>query len=527
MDGQVTTDLLLIDDESDHAALLARALNRHNPAWSIITCSNCAEARAALQTHLPAIVLCDLKLPDGDGLSLLRESGSPHYPTIIMSAHGDEEVAVQIIKAGALDYLVKSEANFRDIGHIVDRCLREWQRIVDLREAEKEQRSLEQQLRQAQKMEAVGQLTGGFAHDFNNMLGGVLGFTELALSQMQAQRYDLVESHLRQVRSAGERARDLIKQLLAFSRGGTYSKENLHLASLIEETMQLLKSSIGKSIAITTRIEPGLPAINHDRIQIQQLLINLVINARDAIGGDSGDIQISLGVQAGDHRRCSSCMHSLAGDYLALTVADSGQGIEEAIRGSIFEPFFTTKEVGRGTGMGLAVVHGTAHEDGGHLLVNGSGQLGGAEFSVMFPLADAAETLFDPGEKRVWIVDDNPASGGYLCELLATEGYRVTLYEEAQQVLSGLQSVDKPPNLVISDLVMPDMRGDELIRKIHSQLPDLPIILTSGYLNALDEQDVGKLDLAGLLSKPVNSVILLERLNDLFSRSVPAVAQAE
>ncbi len=472
-------------------------------------------------------MLCDLRLPDGDGLSLLREAGSPLYPTIIMSAHGDEEVAVQIIKAGALDYLVKSEANFRGIGHIVDRCLREWQRIIDLREAEKEQRRLEQQLRQAQKMEAVGQLTGGFAHDFNNMLGGVLGFTELALTQLQEQRYDRVESHLRQVRSAGEKARDLIKQLLAFSRGGTYSKEPLHLASLIEETMQLLRSSIGENIAITTRIEPGLPAVNHDRIQIQQLLINLVINARDAIGIDSGDIQISLATLAGEYRRCSSCMRSISGDYLALTVADSGSGIAAQNLRSIFEPFFTTKDVGRGSGMGLAVVHGTAHEDGGHLLVETSGKLGGAEFSVVFPLPTSAETLFNPAEKMIWIVDDNSDSRAYLAELLVTQGYRVALYAESQQTLLDMQSADKKPDLIISDLVMPGLRGDELVRQIHIQRPNLPVILTSGYLSALDQQDADRLGLVGVLSKPINSVTLLEMLNELFMPSTSDSTQAD
>jgi len=509
--------LLLIDDEHDHADLITRALHRHDPAWRVEICNSCEEARQWLDKFTPTIVLSDLRLPDGDGLSLLKETVNPAFPTILMSAFGDEETAVKTIKAGAHDYIVKSENSFQSIGRVIDRCLREWQLNIDRQQAEHAQRQLGNQLLQAQKMESIGLLTGGIAHDFNNILASMLGFTELAMSQLQNGDLRQIESYLGKVRGAGEKARDLINQLLTYSRGGTRNPESLLLAPLIGEALRLLKPNVGTHITIHSEISANLPPVIHDRVQVQQLLMNLIINARDAIGDEPGEIRVSLTDELPPSLRCSSCGQSIDGPRLTLTVADNGPGIEDSLLQRIFEPFFTTKENGKGSGMGLAVVHGIAHESGGHLTVTRSPQLGGAAFALTFTPAPQQQRT-KPEGKSIWIVDDNDEFAEYLQEVLQFEGYQTRVITDPLIALRALQETTDGPDLVITDMVMPQLSGVELIANIRQTRPTLPFILCSGYPGKLDQQDIQALNLVGLLDKPLDSLKLLEMLHEFFTQ---------
>lgn len=241
--------------------------------------------------------------------------------------------------------------------------------ITERKNAEAERQRLQLQLAQAQKMEAIGQLTGGVAHDFNNMLAGILGFSELSLEIAQTLDNASLCTYLTQINRAGERARDLVAKMLAFSRSRDVSTpEPVQLSSAIPEMMKMLRPLLPASVAISTEFDPATAPILLDTIELQQVLMNLCINARDAMGG-SGTLTIALRKSTWHNAVCSACQQGFSGDYVELSVSDSGPGMDANTLQRVFEPFFTTKEVGKGTGMGLAMVHGIVHDRHGHIVV--------------------------------------------------------------------------------------------------------------------------------------------------------------
>ena len=261
--------------------------------------------------------------------------------------------------------------------------------IVDVRDiTEREQ--LYAQLQQAQKMEAIGLLTGGIAHDFNNMLASIMGFTQLAMDLSEDLGNDKLNEYLQEVNQAGERARDLIAQMLSFSRRNA-EKEllPLKLAILIKEVVSMLRPMLPSSIGINYKVEGDIPMVKADPVKIHQVLMNLCINARDAIDGH-GRIDLYLRLGHMDKAICSSCHNSINGEFVEIAIVDNGPGIKKSHLNKIFDPFFTTKEVGKGTGMGLSVVHGIMHDHLGHIVLE-SRSAKGTTFRLLFPPADADE----------------------------------------------------------------------------------------------------------------------------------------
>lgn len=255
--------------------------------------------------------------------------------------------------------------------------------IVDIRDiTEREQ--LYSQLQQAQKMEAIGHLSGGIAHDFNNMLASIMGFTQLAMELSETCHDEKLDEYLEEVNLAGERARDLIAQMLSFSRrNGEKEYLPLELGLLIKEVVSMLRPMLPSSIGINYELEENMPLVKADPVKIHQVLMNLCINARDALQGH-GKIELSLHVTRFDKVICSSCHEQVSGEFVGLMVADNGSGIEQDHLNKIFDPFFTTKEVGKGTGMGLSVVHGIMHDHHGHIIIDSSSDKG-TRFQLLFP----------------------------------------------------------------------------------------------------------------------------------------------
>ncbi len=255
--------------------------------------------------------------------------------------------------------------------------------ITERKTAELERQRLQRQLAQAQKMEAIGQLTGGVAHDFNNMLSGILGFTELSQEIAQAQGYATLSSHLAQIYRAGERARDLVAKMLAFSRGRDANMpEPVLLSNAIPEMLKLLRPVLPSSIAMETALDPDTPTVLLDTIGLQQIVLNLCINARDAMNG-TGSLTISVKKITLENAICSSCHQGFSGNHVELCISDSGPGMDATTQQRIFEPFFTTKPIGKGTGMGLAMVHGIMHEARGHIMLSSSPETG-SQFRLLF-----------------------------------------------------------------------------------------------------------------------------------------------
>jgi len=402
--------------------------------------------------------------------------------------------------------------------------------ITDLRQADKERERLRRELAQAQKMEAVGRLTGGIAHDFNNILASVLGYTGLALERFGDQSPPKMVDYLQEVKIAGERARDLIAQLLRFSREGGGTPRHLNLAPLVKEVVKMLEAPMTTGIRIDTDLDPDTPPVLIDPVQAHQVLVNLCINARDAMDG-RGLIRVRLRRLDSVQGECAGCHRALEGSWVELAVIDQGKGIEPEELGRIFDPFYTTKEPDQGSGIGLAVTRGILEQHGGHILVD-STPGAGSSFRMLFPIPEQPETdeaVIDPASSwaegtaperlsgELLVVDDEHSLIGYLKDLLQEHGCHVTAVDSAREALQQFKQAPEHFDLVISDQIMPDMTGAELAEKLLALRPGLPVIIYSGYSETLDEQQAREIGISRFLRKPVEPEILLRVVAELLS----------
>ncbi|MBA3847437.1 MAG: PAS domain-containing protein [Planctomycetes bacterium] len=364
-----------------------------------------------------------------------------------------------------------------------------------LRASEDERARLAEQLRQAQKIESIGMLAGGVAHDFNNLLLPILGFAEMA----RAAAVDARQAHqLTQIVDAGTRAKDLVRQLLAFSRKQVLEMQSLDLSDEIRRLEPILRRVVREDIRIELELAPDLGWVRGDSSQIQQILMNLVVNAHDAMPG-GGRMRIATAVARLGDERDAQLSALPPGEYVVVTVADSGEGMDANVRAHLFEPFFTTKEPGKGTGLGLATVHGIVKQHGGEIAV--STRLGaGSSFAVWLPRADAEPRASsgemarraDGGDERVLVVEDEKLVRDLVCAVLVECGYRVTCAgdpDEALRLIAGGAEFD----LLLTDVIMPGMNGRELHRRITSLRPMLKALYMSGYTgDVLDAHGLGE-----------------------------------
>ena len=390
---------------------------------------------------------------------------------------------------------------------------------IDARKFEEYKRhKLEKQLQQSQKMESIGQLTGGIAHDFNNMLASILGFTELALMNDAVISSEKVSGYLKEVYAAGQRARELVSQMLAFSRNENAVKEHTDIAVLASESLRMLRPMLPASIYVEFNVTKGNLLANVNPIQVHQIIMNLCINARDALSG-AGSLIINLGIQHMNDSTCNSCHERLSGEYVKLEVSDAGTGMGEEIRGRIFDPFFTTKEVGKGTGMGLSMVHGIVHDSDGHILVNS--QLGrGTSVSVLFPLVVDKGVLDQTLEIQsklsrndslinVLVVDDEVAIAEFVVEILRSEEISCEYVTDSNLAYDKICQSPGEFDLLISDQTMPGMNGLELIKNVKRIDDRIKFVLMTGYhegVNINVAKDAGCL---ALLKKPFDISSLL------------------
>jgi len=391
--------------------------------------------------------------------------------------------------------------------------------------AEKKQRDLELQLLQAQKMEALGQLTGGIAHDFNNILASILGYTDLAQSLNPPVDMNKLHDYLQQVYRAGERARDLIAQMLTFSRRSTTGELTaVPLVPVVKEASKMLRPMLSKSISldVINNVKPE-QTVNSDPVQLHQLIVNLCVNARDAIG-DKGKIEIEINKLSVEDKVCSSCHQPFSGDYVCIEVRDNGSGMDPEVVSQIFEPFFTTKDVGKGTGMGLSTVHGIVHNHEGHIGVH-SRPGNGTEFDIYLPAVLSGTAIKDiagqaqVGEingrhRRILVVDDEESIAELIREQLSQYNFDVTYFNDGASALAHfLGDVDRY-DLVITDQAMPNLLGSEMARQMLNVRPDLPVILCTGYHDPAQKMELESLHLSAHLTKPVSADILVKTVDE-------------
>ena len=380
--------------------------------------------------------------------------------------------------------------------------------ITDYRRAEEKKIRLEAQLRQARKMESLGTLAGGIAHDFNNILAAIVGYAELAL--MDISRGLPNEERLEQILKSGLRAKKLVQQILSFGRRTDHETKPIQIGAVIKETMKLLRATLPSTIEIIQEVEDRSYTVLADSTQIHQVLMNLCTNAAHAMRERVGVLKVSLKPVCVDENSPAGHAELSPGAYTRLTVSDTGEGMDIETLGRVFEPFFTTKEIGQGTGMGLAMVHGIVKAHGGAITLHSEpGQ--GSAFHVYLPLLETEEEKAAPGDaeplptgtEHILFVDDEETLADIGQQMLERFGYRVTRRTSSLEALEVFKAEPDKFHLVISDQTMPKMTGLDLAKKILSIRPDIPIIICTGYSSQISAQKAEAMGVKRVLLKPL------------------------
>lgn len=374
--------------------------------------------------------------------------------------------------------------------------------------ADKERNQLQIKLQQAQKMEAIGTLAGGIAHDFNNILGVIVGNAELAM-------FDLPEgspghNNLLEIREATLRARDLVNQILLFARQKEHRIARIQMETIAKESLKMLRASIPSTVQIRQEIREGLPPVLADPSSIQQIIMNLCTNAAQSMDSEGGTLEVGLSATHLDAPRDTLSGHIPEGRYLELRVRDTGPGIAARNLGRIFDPFFTTKDVGEGTGLGLAVVHGIVEDRRGGITVE-TEEGRGTTFTVYLPASEEAfyeaekeqERELPTGTEQVLFVDDEREITTVVKQMLEHQGYEVQTRTNGADALECFKQEPQRFDLVVTDMTMPGMRGDKLAEEILALRPDIPVILCTGYSKQISEEKARELGIRAFVMKPL------------------------
>jgi two-component system, cell cycle sensor histidine kinase and response regulator CckA len=399
--------------------------------------------------------------------------------------------------------------------------------VSSRRKTEAALRASEDMLRQAQRLESIGRLAGGVAHDFNNLLTTINGYTELVLRSVE--RENPVRAHLEEIRHAGDRAASLTQQLLAYSRKQILVPKPLNLNQVVDSMLNMLERMIGDDVELESRLDPQLGLILVDPGQLEQMIMNLVVNAKDSMP-QGGRILLETGMRTleSDSAFVQGIENDLPvspGAYAVLGVTDTGSGMDESIRQRIFEPFFTTKEVGKGTGLGLSTVYGFLKQSGGNITVN-SEPGKGSTFQVFLPLVRDREVWEEPvnaetkemtGCETVLLVEDHHILRKYLSMVLKQAGYDVLEAGNGHEALAVSHGqVDQTIHLLITDVMMPKMGGIELAAKLGEDRPNMKTLLISGFSEELALDSLG-IEAVNFLQKPFTQDQLFRKVHEVLA----------
>ena len=501
--------ILVCDDEPLITESIRELLTAGNN-YQIHTTNSSHHALELIRDTTPDLVILDVMMPEMTGFEMLDAVSNDMAGTSYIFVTGESSIdsAIEAIQKGASDYLKKpfepEELRIRVANVLRQRRIRQEKYSM-----EAEKKLLESQLRHAQKMEAIGTLAGGIAHDFNNVLSIILGNSELALQQLP--RNHDAYPHLDQIHTASLRAREMIKQLLNFSRKDEADMVPLALNRVIDDSLKLIRASLPTNITIERDISGEDCVMIADATQIHQIIFNLCINSAHSMEARGGILCIRL-KPAILNSTTAEDLGIAPGNYLHLVVADTGRGIKSDVIDRIFDPYFTTKETGKGTGMGLAVVHGIVKRCGGAIRASSVPDRS-TEFHLYFPASDATiareQSVVDRrklprGTERILLVDDEIMLVRMLQRILEQLGYEVTAFVNSRSALEALTERPHDFDLIITDMTMPDMTGLELIRAANRVRNHFPAILCTGYNKQVSQESAGALGIRYLLTKPVS-----------------------
>jgi PAS domain S-box-containing protein len=645
--------LLIVEDEAAHVEAIRRAYEDAGIDAEIHSVGTLRDFREFVKTRQPDLALIDLNLPDGLATEVLTHppEDAP-FPILVMTAFGNQQIVVEVMKAGALDYVVKSSVAFTEMPHSVEHALREWELlqkhkraeeelsnseirmraitdsahdavimmdpkglisywnpasetilgyskeeaigknlhnllvpehylkahrealpeflrtgrgnaigktvemeakrkdgreiavalslsavslngewhavgilrdITDQRRAEKEKSELELQLRESQKMDAVGQLAGGISHDFNNLLTIITGYSQVLL--MSPDLKENLRPQIKEILQSGERAAALTRQLLLFSRRQSVESRIIDLDAIISGMEKMLRRLIREDIIVNRKIEPSPWQIKADPGSIEQVIMNLVINASDAMPSGGALAVETENVKIGETNRLGTHSDINPGSYVMLSISDTGCGMDDKVRERIFEPFFTTKEVGKGTGLGLATVYGIVKQINGYIDVQS--ELGkGTTFRIYFPRTadegvgnekqnDAA--IMPKGSETILLTEDEEKLRKMLQSFLHSIGYAVIPACNGKEALEIIEKRKGQIHLLLTDIVMPGMNGFELAKQAKDLFPEIKLLFMSGYDSKVDTDKMMKTN-GNFIQKPIVLIDLSVKLREILDK---------
>jgi len=511
--------ILHLEDDLNDAALILATLE----AGGITCTTNRVQTQddfvAALETGGIDLILTDFSLPGFDGVSALKiaQERLPNLPVILVSGTVGEERAVDSLKSGATDYVLKE--------HLV-RLVPAVRRAMQDIEARAEHQRLETQFIEAQKMEAIGQLAGGVAHDFNNILAIIMGYSDMLTTELGQD--SPLRKYTEEIRQAAERAAGLTRQLLVFSRKQAVQPVVLNLKDVVNDMDKMLRRLIHEHIDMEIVLGDPTGCVKADSGYLGQVLMNLVVNARDAMP-NGGQLTIATKNITLDENHARKHTGATPGDYVMLSISDTGTGMTDRVKAHLFEAFFTTKPLGKGTGLGLATCQTIVQLSGGHIGVQS--EMGkGTTFKIYFPrvgppLHAAARLIpsgpLPRGTETVLFVEDEPSIRYLVMDVLETQGYNVLAAANGQEALRIVREhTGDPIRLVVTDLIMPLMGGKVMAEWLKTTYPELKILFTSGYTDDTIAH-YGVLETGvEFLPKPYTPAILILKVRELLDNAM-------